>query len=206
MVDKRKLMGVSIWLKPLKFAVSIAIYSISWSAVLSYFTVINLRTRFERFTVLALSFEMVAIAFQAARGVPSHFNNLDTYGAVLFTLMGIVITAQTIFALYMGFRWFKECRGMLSENLFWAIGLGIIISGIFALEGGLMGYRMSHAVGNFGDLRVAHFLGLHSLQVLVSCCLIFGLKKPATVKLLAAAYFILISFVFYWALLGRGIF
>lgn len=202
-VDNRQLLGVNVWVKPLKFALSIAIYSVSWSAVLSYFPNTRLKTRFEKFSVFALSFEMLAIASQAARGVPSHFNNLDTYGIILFSLMGVVITAQTIFALYMGIRWFKECRGRLSQVLFWAIGLGILISGIFALEGGLMGYRMTHSVGS-GDLRIAHFSGLHALQLLPLCCVLFRVRKTVIVKVIAAGYFILVSSVFYWTLLGRA--
>jgi hypothetical protein len=63
----------------------------------------------------------------------------------------------------------------------WGIRLGILLFVFFALEGGVMASTLKHTVGGndngnglplvnwnrmHGDLRIAHFFGMHSLQLL----------------------------------------
>jgi hypothetical protein len=166
-IDHRQLLGVNLWIKPIKFAISIAIYCLSWPLFLQYLPYGQLKRRFARFTAFALVFEMLAIGSQAARGELSHYNQSGVYGKVLFALMGVVIVSQTFFALYIGIRFFKvKAAGhnqvlpysafhndpgpnaaAISPALLWAIRLGILISCFFALEGGVMASRLSHTVG-----------------------------------------------------------
>jgi hypothetical protein len=77
-VDDRTLLGVSVWVKPFKFAIAFALYG----ATLAW--LLNLPHRGSRWTrVLALVFavagltDVAFIAVQAARGTFSHFNNSD---------------------------------------------------------------------------------------------------------------------------------
>jgi hypothetical protein len=219
--DHRQLMGINLWIKPIKFVISIAIYCLTWPLILQYLPFERLKKRFANFTVFAMIFEMVAIATQAARGQLSHYNTSDLYNALVFSLMGIVIVSQTLFALYIGFMFFKVKAKETSPALLWAIRLGIITACVFALQGGLMASRLAHTVGaadggpglplfNWsyiaGDLRIAHFLGLHALQIVPLFVIFIGVKNAKPSIIFALIYFTLVSFLFYNAMLGRPLF
>lgn len=219
--DHRQLMGINLWTKPIKFAISITIYCLTWPLLLQYLPYERLKRRFVNFTVFAMSFEMLAIATQAARGQLSHYNTSGAYNALLFRAMGIVIVSQTLFALYMGIKFFKVKAIQLTPALLWAIRLGIIMACIFALEGGLMASRLAHTVGaadggpglpllNWsriaGDLRIAHFMGLHALQIVPMFVVFSGVRSTRPAIIFASVYFVLVSLLFYNAMLGRPLF
>jgi hypothetical protein len=219
--DHRQLMGINLWIKPIKFAISIAIYCLTWPLLLPYLPFERLKKRFANFTAFAMSFEMLAITIQAARGQLSHYNNTSAYNALVFALMGIIIVSQTLFALYIGIKFFKVKAQQISPALLWAIRLGIITACVFAMQGGLMASRLAHTVGaadggpglplfNWsriaGDLRIAHFVGLHALQIIPLFVILTGVKSARPVIAFASVYFVLISFLFYNALLGRPLF
>lgn len=220
-VDQRQIQEVNLWIKPIKFAVSIGIYCLTWPLFLRYLPFDKLNRQFARFTAFAMTFEMVAIASQAARGELSHFNQHGIYNIIVYNLMGGVIVAQTLFALYMGIQFFKIKAGQLSSGMLWAIRLGIIIACIFALEGGAMGAKMSHSIGGAdggpglpifnwsriaGDLRIAHFVGLHALQMIPLFVLVTQFKNARPTFVFASVYFLVVSLLLYNALLGRPLF
>jgi hypothetical protein len=219
--DHRQLMGINLWIKPAKFAISIAIYCLTWPLLLQYLPFERLKKRFANFTVFAMAFEMIAIATQAARGQLSHYNTSGIYNALVFGSMGIMIVSQTLFALYIGIKFFGVKAQQLTPALLWAIRLGIVMACVFALQGGLMASRLAHTVGaadggpglplfNWsriaGDLRIAHFAGLHALQIIPLFVVVTGVKKARPAVIFALVYFVLISFLFYNAMLGRPLF
>jgi hypothetical protein len=100
----------------------------------------------------------------------------------------------------------------------WAIRLGIIMSCFFALEGGIMAAKMAHTVGaadgsrglpllNWsriaGDLRIAHFVGMHALQLLPIFVLLTKFTKARPMIIFALIYFAVVMLLLINALLGR---
>jgi len=217
-IDQRLLLGVNLWVKPIKFAISIAIYCLTWPLLLQYFPFERLKRRFSRFTVFAMSFEMVAIASQAARGQLSHYNHSSPYNLLLFNLMGIVIVSQTLFALYIGIRFFKVKAVHVTPAMLWAIRLGILMACFFALEGGIMAAKMAHTVGTAdgsrglpllnwsriaGDLRIAHFVGMHALQAIPLFILLTRFERERPAIVFACCYFAVVLLLLVNAFLGR---
>jgi hypothetical protein len=96
-LDPRQLAGASLWLKPIKFGISIAIASFTVALLLR---AIELPERARRWIVAVFAWltglELVIITGQAARGVASHFNNSTWLDRGLFAVMGIAIGIVTI--------------------------------------------------------------------------------------------------------------
>jgi hypothetical protein len=221
LIDKRQLGGISIWIKPLKFFLSIMIFhwTMAW-----YLHDLSKPVAVKWYSIMAvavLAFEMVVIAGQAARGQLSHFNISTPVSGLLFSLMGVAIVILTSWTAVMGVMfWMKTTPDHLSAGYWWGIRLGIMVFVVFAFEGGLMAGRLQHTVGapdggpgipllnwskNNGDLRVAHFVGMHALQVLpfLGCWL---LKKPAEIIVLSFFYAVLAVYLFVRALGGKPLF
>jgi hypothetical protein len=195
-LDPRMLLGAPLWLKPAKFAASIAIYCLTLVWVFGFIPA-QVRTRrfVSRVTVAAMLLEMGIIALQAARGTTSHFNVSTPLNAALFSVMGITIVAQTLTSTALAVALFRQ--RFEDGALGWALRLGMVIAIAGAFLGGVMtrptqdqlaqmqagrpSVAGAHTVGaadggaavpvtgwsrEHGDLRVGHFLGLHALQVL----------------------------------------
>jgi hypothetical protein len=96
-VDPRVITGAPAWLKPAKFAASIAIYTFTLAWI---FSLIPGWTRTRRIvgwtTAVTLVLEIALISLQAFRGTPSHFNVATTFDGAVFTAMGAAIVVQTL--------------------------------------------------------------------------------------------------------------
>ncbi len=173
--------NINAFIKPFKFFLSIGIFCWTMSWIMYYLQSPATVKRFNIMAIIVFTYETVVITWQAANGRLSHFNISTTFYAVLFQLMGVAIVVLTIWTGYIGYRFFKRQEWDLPMKYVWGIRLGILFFVLFALEGGIMGSLLRHTVGgeengaglplvnwnrNYGDLRVAHFLGMHSLQVL----------------------------------------
>ena len=90
LIDPRIITDARAWLKPAKFAVSIAIYvfTLAWA-----FTLIPGWRKTRRVvgwaTAIGMVLEFVIIAFQAYRGTTSHFYFSTPLNSVLFVIMGV---------------------------------------------------------------------------------------------------------------------
>ena len=98
--------GANAWIKPFKFALSIAIYSITMAWLVWYLQHFN-RFLFAWSIILLLGFEIVYIAMQAARGQLSHFNVSSPAYTALYGLMAVAATAVSVYTAYIGVLFFK---------------------------------------------------------------------------------------------------
>jgi hypothetical protein len=239
LIDPRVVTGAPAWLKPAKFAVSIAAYTatLAWM-----FTLLpewpRTRRVVGRATAAALVIEMLIIGGQAWRGTTSHFNVATPIDGALFVIMGLTIVVQTLLSVAVAVALYKQRFD--DAALGWALRLGMTLTIVGALTGGLMarptrtqleaaraGERMTiagaHTVGaadggpgmagtgwsrDHGDLRVAHFAGLHAVQVLPVVALLLRRRRfadAARVRLVivaAASYAALFVILLVQALRG----
>lgn len=180
-INQVQLGGVSVWYKPFKFAFSIAVFCWTMGWFTWYLGQPGQTRWFNWTTIVLLGFELVYITFQAARGQLSHFNQSSPLYIALYALMGLAATAVTLYTGYIGILFCIGNFPQLPDYYLWSIRLGILLFVIFALEGAVMGARLSHTLGGsddghnlpvlgwsrkYGDLRIAHFVGMHALQVL----------------------------------------
>lgn len=194
--------GVNAWFKPFKFAFSTFLFAWAMAWYCAYLPDFNQRL-FDWSVIVLLGFEIVYIAIQAARGQLSHYNVNTPFYAFMYSMMAIAASLVTLYTAYVGILFFAHSFPELPRYYLWAIRLSIVIFVVFSFEGFLMGSRLNHSVGalndnsnwfivgwskTVGDLRVAHFIGMHALQVLpvLSFYLLKDLRWTIVVSLLYA--------------------
>jgi hypothetical protein len=215
-----QVLGINAWIKPMKFFFSIAILSWTMGWILAYLEKPRASMTYSIVLVLVMVYEMTVIVWQASNGRMSHFNISTKLYGMLFQWMGIAITIFTLWTAYMGYLFFRKKQFTIPPAYVWGIRLGILFFVIFAFEGGFMAAQLSHTVGapdgspglpvvnwsrQYGDLRIAHFIGLHSLQVLPLAGY-FIFRKAAGLIIFAMIYFLLAAGLFILALKGIPLF
>ena len=100
-LDSTEILGISRWIKPMKFAISIAIFTATMAWLLGYLRDSDRAVRRISWTIaVTMLGEQVLITMQAARGVRSHFNEDSAFNGIVFSIMGAMITINTIAAAY----------------------------------------------------------------------------------------------------------
>jgi hypothetical protein len=221
-VTDRQVMGVNAWIKPLKFFLSIGIFNWTMALYLSYLPAERAAAiRWYSWMVVIVFFiELVIIAGQAARGQLSHYNVSTPLNGALFSLMGFAILTLTTWTAVTGAWFFKAgVPEGLTAGYWWGIRLGIVLFCLFSYEGMVMARNLQHTVGapdgseglpllnwskKHGDLRIAHFVGMHALQVLPLLGY-FLLKRPGEIIAAAVVYGAGSLWLFLRALAGKGL-
>ena len=211
--------NVNAWIKPFKFAFSTFLFSWAMGWYCHYLPSFNIQL-FNWTVILLLGFEIVYIAIQANKGQLSHYNLSTPVYSALYSMMAIAASIVTIYTAYVGFLFFKFDFPELPSYYLWGIRLGIIIFVIFSFEGFVMGSRLTHTIGGpdggpgipilnwstkFGDPRIAHFIGMHALQVLPLVSF-YILKNNKSTVVIALLYGLLALFTLIQALQGKALF
>ncbi|MEL7435758.1 MAG: hypothetical protein AAFN11_17555 [Chloroflexota bacterium] len=193
-VDPRVITGQPAWLKPAKFAISLAIYAFTALWMLSF---IEGRQRIKQIIIwgiiVTLWIEFGLIAMQAFRGTTSHFNAETPFDMAVYATMAIAVVGLwfTCFGLA-GLFFFQNLK---DKAFSWGMRIGLVGS----IIGMGMAFTMTipnqftdvgtpsdgstiigaHSIGvddggpglpivgwstEGGDLRVSHFIGLHAMQ------------------------------------------
>ncbi len=215
-----QVMGVNAWYKPIKFALSIGVYS--WT--MAWYTYYiqsspNTITFFNWSVIVLFGFEIIYIGLQAGKGQLSHFNVSSPLYSKLYMLMAFAATFVTLFTAYIGVLFFTQNFPSLPDYYVWAIRIGIILFVIFSLEGFVMGSNMSHTIGGedgggglpflnwsrkYGDPRIAHFIGMHALQV-IPILSYYLLKSTKMTLIVGVFYFLIALYVLLQALQGKAL-
>jgi len=189
--DPRELGGVSIWEKPLKFFISSAIFSFTFSWLSSFITKGYRWVKIlGRIIAIALAVELILITSMAALGTRSHFNVSTPAAIVVWSLMATFISfvllstlCLSIMILFQKQQDFDIKLTLVLGGLNTSVGMGLAYLMTRPTASQLVnfhGIAGAHSVGIedggpdlpllgwstvAGDLRVGHFFGLHSLQV-----------------------------------------
>ncbi|WP_205596754.1 hypothetical protein [Halostella salina] len=173
--DPRTVGGEPVWLKPAKFAGSIALFTATLGWLSRHLPVKDATLRRASIGIAAGGvIEILLIGGQAARGVESHFNQSTALDTAVFAVMGatIAVTVGLVALLLVRAR-----RAEFDTHPAFAKGirLGVALFVVGSYEGGAMVALGGSAVGAaptlpvvgwhlIGDFRMAHFVGLHALQ------------------------------------------
>lgn len=182
----------------------------------------RLRRTASRLTAGVFVLEVGLISLQAARGVTSHFNGSTPFDRAIYTTMGTAIVVQSMAMLPVVWALFRQTFDDRSIAWAVRLGLLISVVGAFAggvmtrptseqlaaaRHTGEMAIVGAHTVGapdggkglpitgwssEHGDLRVAHFLGLHAMQILPLIALLPIVRRrteDVRVRLVSAAAF-----------------
>ena len=210
-------------IKPIKFCISTTAYAWTMAYILYY---VNNQNSVKWYSILAavvMIFENGVITVQAFRGKISHFNQSELIGGILYALMGVMIVWLTTATLIISLRFIFQKTYSVSSPFALSIKIGLMMFVIFSYLGGYMSAINTHNVGGeigqaglpllnwstlFGDVRVAHFFGIHSLQAIpllgyvISTRIHEESKDTTYIWAGALLYFSFICFTLYQALHG----
>lgn len=228
LADDRLLNGVSVWIKPLKFQASLALHFATLAILARLLSPARLRSRGFRVVATASTaaalFEISWIMLQAARGRASHFNEQTLLESVMYELMGLGAVVLVAALLILGLWLVRDHPHRLRvDPLRLGAVLGLILAAVCTLAvAGYMSSHGGHLVGavtadasglpvfgwsrQAGDLRVAHFVATHALQVLPLAGLMLrdaGARGCRWVLAGSGAYFLFTASVFLQALGGQ---
>ena len=200
--DVRLLYGVSVWEKPSKFFLSLAIHMATLAWGISLLPAEQQRSRGIRIASLAFLaaavFEMAFMTYQSSLGEASHFNRSTPFHEMMYSLMGLGALTLTVTTAYLGWR----IRQVGTTPVHFAAGWSFMVSAVAtSAVAGFLASGNSHWIGGDqtdatglpffhwsttgGDLRPAHFAALHLMQAVPLIAWFWPDKRIAAASLAA---------------------
>lgn len=223
-LDARLFQGDSVWLKPVKFQLSLSLYLLSLAFFARWLPEGLTRRRAWRgyawVVILAVVAELIWIAGSAAAGVGSHYNVSTPLMARTYQLMGVLAVLLTSASLVWGVAIGLNRSTGLAPALKLAIVLGLVLTFVLTVPiAATLAQGNGHFVGTpatgaalpvlgwsreVGDLRSAHFLATHAMHVLplIGLALVALLPGRAAVVAVSAASALYVALVLWTFLLG----
>jgi hypothetical protein len=233
LLDGRQLQGVSVWLKPFKFQLSTGVYLLTLTLFMVWLPAAALRTKTARYVIWAAVvsglFEVGYITWQGSQGLASHYNLSSRFFANMYTLMGIGAVVLASASLMLSILIARSTSYALPPAITLSIVLGLGLT--FFIGTGFGGYlsaqRAGHWVGGVlsdsgglplvkwsrsgGDLRVAHFFGIHAMHFIPAFAValhiagISQLRAVRAVWIFAVAFTVFCTWTFVQALQGLAL-
>jgi hypothetical protein len=222
--------GVNVWVKPAKFFSSVGIFALTAAWFFGYVRPERRRSPLMRLTAAILiaagTFELAWISWQAAHGLESHFNFDTPFYVTMYQLMGVGAVLLVGTSLPLAWEIARRPAQGLGRDFVAAVVIGLLLTFLLGgVLGGYMSSQTSHSVGaeggraflfgwnrSGGDLRIAHFLGIHAEQavpILAALAAELGLGSRARWAALiagSATYAVLTLGVFAQAVAARPLF
>jgi hypothetical protein len=203
-----------VWVKPLKFMASIGLFWISTAWFIGLLPDEQRRhptvRRLATVAIAAGTFEIIYITWQAARGEASHFNFSSTGHQIMYTLMGLGALAMTATQPVLAWRIARHGRSDLHPLWREAVVVGLVATFVMgAGAGGALGsFQPPAGVGlpvvgwhlGGGDLRPAHFLGMHTQQFFPWMGALLVAWAPSRGRTMLWAFVALYAALWVWAM------
>lgn len=215
-----QVVGVNAWYKPFKFFLSVGVFAWTMGWYLGYLGPLPSVSIYSWVVIVLLGLEVIYIAVQAGRGQRSHFNVGTPLYAALYSFMALAAVAVALGTAYIGVLFVQRDFPELPPAYVWGIRLGIGLFVVFAMQGLTMGARLTHTIGGpdggpglpvvnwskkYGDLRIAHFVGMHALQVLPLLAF-YLLKNVKGIVFVGLLYGLVAALAFFQAMQARPLF
>jgi hypothetical protein len=175
--DERTIRDVGIWAKPMKFMAATALFAWTtvWLTTIAQ-TSVDVGRAFKWIAALIIStslFEVVYITYQASHGVASHYNTNTLAHALLFGVMALAAFALTASQAWLAWEIWNKKNASTPFVITVAVVTGLTLTFMLSTVSGFMlgasqppsgqglpvlGWHMR------GDIRPAHFLGVHAQQ------------------------------------------
>jgi hypothetical protein len=180
-LDERTLRDANVWIKPIKFAISIGVLALTTAWFVGHLPAERRSSRAIDWIVWLLigsgSFELIYITLQAALGQASHYNVGDAWHVAMYNLMGLGALMLTATQPMLAWQLLHHPDPHRPQVYRLAILIGLVLTFLFgAGVGGLLANLQPPGGGaslpfvgwslGGGDLRPAHFVGIHAEQLL----------------------------------------
>ena len=220
--DERVLRGANVWLKPMKFTASIALLALTTAWFAGHLPLARRTSRAMDWIVWLLigagSFELAYITLQAALGQGSHYNVGDAFHGTMYTLMGVGAPVLTATQPMLAWQLYRHPDPALPAVYRQAVLIGLVLTFVLgASVGGILAGQQPPTDGptlpllgwslGGGDLRPAHFAGIHAEQLLPLLGFVLaalGLRRAKSWLWAATVVYVaLFAALLGWGLAGR---
>ncbi|MEN9629332.1 MAG: hypothetical protein RJA10_2559 [Pseudomonadota bacterium] len=179
-LDDRLFRGVNVWVKPIKFMLASALLALTTAWFATHLQAAALRGRALRALswtlIVSAGFEVLYITLQAALGQASHYNVGDAFHGLMYSLMGLFAMTLTATQPWLAWLLWRHGQPGLPPAYRLSVLLGLVLTFVLGAGAAIPLAQLQPPAGagwplvgwhlQGGDLRIAHFIGIHAGQVL----------------------------------------
>ncbi len=164
LIDDRTLLGINVWIKPLKFQLALFVYLLTLAVFARCLPTGVPESRaykiYSGAVVAAVTIEMIWIAGAAANGMESHFNMETPLLAFAYPIMGGLAVFLTTPTLFYGWHFWRDEQSSLDPVIRQSLAIGLVLT--FFLTVAVAGYMSgmgTAATMGYETVQSGHFVG-----------------------------------------------